>query len=112
MADTAYIPSLRRIRVAAAQFAVGVDLDANLASCLHWLREAGRCRPDLVVLPEFCNHASWYDDADHCWRVSVDLDGPFVQALAAAAKQIRAHVVANVTLRREPGAARRRDPLQ
>ena len=56
-----------------------------------------------MVLPEFCNHASWYDDADHCWRVSVDLDGPFVQALAAAAKQIRAHVVANVTLRREPG---------
>lgn len=103
MAETAVAPSSRRIRVAAAQFAVGVDLDANLASCLHWLSEAGRCKPDLVVLPEFCNHASWYDDADHCWRVSVDIDGPFVQALAAAAKQIRAHVVANVTLRREPG---------
>lgn len=92
---------LKTLRVAAAQFAVGPDVDANLARCLHWLREAGRCRPDLVVLPEFANHCSWYDDADHCWRVSVELDGPFLKAIAAGAKEIGAHVVINCTVRRQ-----------
>jgi nitrilase len=90
----------KTLRVAAAQFAVGTDVDANLASCLHWLREAGKCRPDLVVLPEFANHASWYDDADHCWRVAVELDGPFLKAIAAAAAAIGAYVVVNCTVRR------------
>lgn len=93
----------KRIRVAAAQFAVGVDLDINLQTCLHWLREAGRCKPDLVVLPEFVNHASWYDDGAHCWRVSVDLDGPFVAALSAAAAEIQAYVAVNCTVRRGEG---------
>lgn len=91
----------RKVRVAAAQFAVGTDVEANLRTCLHWLREAGKCRPDLVVLPEFANHASWYDDAAHCQRVSVDLDGPFTRAIAAAAREIGAYVVVNCTVRRE-----------
>lgn len=95
--------SKQRVRVAAAQFAVGTDVGANLEACLHWIERAGRCAPDLVVLPEFVNHASWYDDAAHCWRVSLDLDGAFVAALAAAAQRIGAHLVANATLRREPG---------
>lgn len=90
-----------RIRVAAAQFAVGVDVDANLASCLHWIREAGRCKPDLVVLPEFANHASWYDDNAHCFRVSVPLDGPFVKAIGEAAAEIGAYVVVNATVQRD-----------
>src|SRR5437868_976030 len=76
------------VRVAAAQFAVGVDVDANLAACLLALRAAGACKPDLVVLPEFANHASWYDDAAHCWRVSVDIDGDFLRALALRGAQI------------------------
>lgn len=92
-----------RVRVAAAQFAVGVDVEANLAACRHWLREAGKCRPDLVVLPEFANHASWYDDADHCRRVAVELDGPFVAALAREAAELRAWVVVNCTVRRAGG---------
>ena len=87
------------VRVAAVQFAVGVDLDSNLQTCLHWLREAGRCKPDLVVLPEFSNHASWYDDAAHCYRVSVNNDGEFIQAIAAAAVEIGAYVVVNCTVR-------------
>lgn len=93
----------KRVRVAAAQFAVGTDLDANLAACLHWLREAGKCKPHLVVLPEFVNHASWYDDAEHCRRVSVTLDGPFVAALAAAAAEIGAYVAVNCTVLRDEG---------
>ncbi len=90
-----------RLRVAAAQFAVGVDVQANLQTCLHWIAQAGRCAPDLLVLPEFANHASWYDDEAHCHRVSVDLDGDFLAAIAQAAKEISAYVVINCTLRRE-----------
>ncbi|MGJ8669319.1 MAG: nitrilase-related carbon-nitrogen hydrolase [Oceanococcus sp.] len=89
------------IRVAAAQFAVGVDVDENLRNCLHWIAEAGKCKPDLLVLPEFANHASWYDDQAHCYKVSVAPDGEFVQAIAAAAKSIQAHVVVNCTVRGE-----------
>jgi len=44
------------LRVAAAQFAVGLDLEANLAACLHALDGAGEGGAELVVLPEFCNH--------------------------------------------------------
>lgn len=90
-------------RVAAVQYAVGSDVATNLARALHWLEEAGRCQPDLVVLPEFANHCSWYDDAAHCWQVAVDLDGDFLKAIAGAAARMRAHVVINVTLRREAG---------
>ena len=89
------------VRVAAAQFAVGVDVQENLRRCLHWIAEAGKCQPDLLVLPEFANHASWYDNEAHCYEVSVDLDGEFVRAIAAAAKSINAHVVVNCTVRRE-----------
>ena len=88
------------VRVAAAQFAVGVDVERNLESCLHWIAEAGKCKPDLVVLPEFANHASWYDDQAHCHAVSIDLDGAFVAAIAKAAREINAYVVVNATLRR------------
>lgn len=90
-----------RVRVAAVQFAAGTDLDANLRTCLHWIAKAGECKPDLVVLPEFANHASWYDDGAHCRRVSVDLEGDFVCAIADAARAISAHVVVNCTVRRE-----------
>ena len=91
------------IRVAAAQFAVGVDIDQNLASCLRAIRAAASCRPDLLVLPEFCNHASWYDDGEHCQRVSVDLDGEFLAAIAGAVRELGAHVAINCTVRRDGG---------
>lgn len=89
------------IRVAAAQFHVGNDVDKNLATCLRMMREAGKQNPDLLVLPEFANHCSWYDDADHCYAVSVDLDGGFMQAIAECASEINAHVVINCTVRRD-----------
>jgi len=93
------------LRVAAAQFAVGLDLEANLAACLRALDGAAQGGAELVVLPEFCNHLSWYDDAAHCYRVSLDLDGPFLAAIAKRARQIGAYVVVNCTLRRGGDAA-------
>ena len=95
----------KTIRVAAAQFYVGPDVEANLARCLHWLDQASACRPDLVVLPEFCNHLSWYDDKQHCFDVSVALDGPFLAAIAARAASLGIHVVVNCTVQRDDGCA-------
>jgi nitrilase len=89
-----------KVRAAAAQFHIGADLEKNLATCLRALDKAGAEKPDIVVLPEFCNHLSWYDDQDHCRRVSVDRDSQFLRAIAEKAKEIGAHVVINVTLNR------------
>lgn len=91
------------MRVAVAQFGVGADVDRNLAACLGALDDAARLRPDLVVLPEFCNHASWYEDQAHCYAVSLAVDGPFLQAVAAKARALKAHLVINCTLRRDGG---------
>ena len=88
-------------RVAALQFASGTDVDDNLATCLVMIERAAEHRPQLMVMPEFCNHISWYDDAEHAWRVSLDLHGDFLKAIAASAAQHRCHLVINVSLRRE-----------
>ena len=91
------------MRVAVAQFAVGPDVAANLSTCLRMLDAAARSRPALVVLPEFCNHPSWYDDAAHCRAVALTPDGEFLSAIAAKAVAINAYVVINCTLRRPGG---------
>lgn len=92
------------VRVAALQFAVGDDLDANLAACLRLIDRAAEHRPHLMVLPEFVNHLAWYRDAEHCYRVAVTLDGPFVNAIAGRARQHGCYIKLNVTLRREEDA--------
>lgn len=89
------------IRAAAAQFHVGSDIAANLASCLRVLDKAAECKPQLVVLPEFCNHLSWYDNAKHCYEVSLTMDSHFLREIADKAREISAFVVVGVTLRRE-----------
>ena len=71
-----------RLKVAAVQFATGSDLEENLATCLRMLDAAVVQGADLVVLPEFCNHISVYDDAAHCRAVAVALDGPWMRAFA------------------------------
>jgi len=91
----------QQIRAAAAQFHVGSDIAVNLESCLRVLDKAAAHKPQLVVLPEFCNHLSWYDNAEHCFDVSLTLDGDFLQAIATKAKEIQAFVVIGVTLQRD-----------
>ncbi|GMG86304.1 carbon-nitrogen hydrolase family protein [Biformimicrobium ophioploci] len=94
----------RKIRVAAAQFSVGTDVEANLATTLRMLDQAAEVAPDLVVLPEFCNHLSWYDNQEHCAAVSVPLDGPFLKAVAAKARALSIYVVINCTVLRKGGS--------
>jgi predicted amidohydrolase len=91
----------KTVRVAAVQMAAGADVAANLATCLRKLDEAAKLSPDLVVLPEFANHLSWYNDAEHCRAVAVDLDGEFLAAIAERARRHGMFVVVNCTVRRE-----------
>jgi predicted amidohydrolase len=89
-----------KMRVAALQFGAGTDVPTNLATCLRLIDQAARHQPDLMVLPEFSNHASWYDNKQHCFDVSVPLGGPFLNAIAERARQYHCYIVVNVTLQR------------
>lgn len=93
------------VRVAAVQFGAGNDVEANLVKCLEMIDRAAAENPDLMVLPEFCNHLSWYDDKAHCFHVSVPLDGPFLQEIAAKAKEHTCYIVVNCTVQRPDGTA-------
>lgn len=89
------------VRVAAAQFATGPDVEENLATVLRMVDRAADEGAALVVLPEFCNHPSWYADAAHAWEVALDLDGPFLKAVADKAAERRVWVMVNATVRRD-----------
>ncbi|MGI9645049.1 MAG: carbon-nitrogen hydrolase family protein, partial [Ilumatobacteraceae bacterium] len=91
---------MTEVRVAAAQFATTTDLGVNLETCLRAIDTAAREGADLVVLPEFANHISVYESAEHCREVAVDLGGDFLAACAERAASTAMHVVVTVTLRR------------
>jgi len=89
------------LRVAACQFAVDADVDDNLATVLRMIDEAEAKGARLVVLPEFCNHPSWYRDADHAWEVALDLGGPFIDAVCERAIRHDIWIMVNATVRRD-----------
>lgn len=91
------------LRVAAAQFEAGTDVDANLAACVRMLDTAAAGGAELVVLPEFCNHLSVYDGADHCRAVAVPLDGDWLGTLARRAAHHRIYAALAVTVPRAGG---------
>ncbi|MEO3784390.1 nitrilase-related carbon-nitrogen hydrolase [Actinocorallia sp. B10E7] len=91
------------MRVAAVQFAAGEDITANLATCLRMIDAAAAEGADLIVLPEFCNHLSWYNSRETAHRRACTLDGGFLGAIAGRAARHGAYVKLNVTLARENG---------
>lgn len=91
------------LRVAATQFAVTEDVAENLATCLRMTEEAAAAGARVVVLPEFCNHVSWYSGREHAREKALTLDGEFIGALSDAAARHGIHLMANVTLNREDG---------
>ena len=93
---------MKTSRVSALQFATGTCVEENLQTCLRMIELAALERPDLMVLPEFCNHISWYADQAQAWDVAVDIDGPFLQEIAKRASIHKCHIVVNVSLRRYP----------
>ena len=91
--------ALGTLRVGAGQFCAGTNVDANLATCLRLIDDAAAADITVFVLPEFANHAAWYDDADHAWSVALTVDGPFAQAIAAATARHRMYVQLNASVR-------------
>ncbi|MFD1827352.1 MULTISPECIES: carbon-nitrogen hydrolase family protein [Mumia] len=91
------------VRVAAVQLAASEDVAANLASAVRLVEDAAGQGAQLVVLPEFGNHVSWYADREHARRMAQTLDGDFVRTLAATAAKHRIHLLVNCTLAREDG---------
>ena len=89
----------QKVRVAATQFEIGTDLENNLEKTVGFIRKAAQEGADLVVTPEFVNHASWYDSPSHCFDVAVDLDGRFLQVIKDVVKDLGIHLAVNVTLR-------------
>ena len=89
------------VRAAAAQFHVGDDVAANLRTCVRMIEAAGEHEPQLLVLPEFSNHCSWYLGPEHCREVSVELGGDFLAKVAEAVRGIGAWTVINCSLRRQ-----------
>jgi predicted amidohydrolase len=86
------------VRVAAVQFAVGVDVSANLATCLRMIEAAADRDVELVVLPAYCNHPEWYTDRTHAQQVACRPGDPFLTAIAAAAERHRVYLKLHVTL--------------
>ncbi len=87
-----------RLSVAAVQFATGCDLDENLGTCLRMLDAAASEGAEVVVLPEFCNHISVYDDVAHCRSVAVTADGPWMQAFARRVAEHGVYAALAVTM--------------
>lgn len=89
----------RSITIATSQYPVTYDLTENLQSILARIAEAAKQGADLVMFPEFSNHAALYRDQDHCWEVAVDPDGEWVGAIRDAARQHAIWVLFNATTR-------------
>ena len=89
-----------KIRAAAVQLAVTDDMDANLTTCCRLLDQAAQFQPDLVVLPEFCNHVAWYQDREHSYKVSVAIEGEFLATIAAKVAEHGFYLMINCTVRR------------
>ena len=91
------------VRLAAAQYATGSDVDENLDTALRMIDEAARENPTVLVLPEFGNHLSVYESAEHCWDVAIDLDSAWTQRIGAAAARHAMWIQFNCTVRRGVG---------
>ncbi|MFC6152362.1 nitrilase-related carbon-nitrogen hydrolase [Nocardioides yefusunii] len=91
------------LRVAAVQLAVTEDVEENLATVLRMTDEAAATGAKVVVLPEFSNHVSWYSGREHSASKALTLDGPWLAAVGAKAKEHAIYLMVNVTLKREGG---------
>ncbi len=96
-------PTEGHTRVAAVQYGVTADVDDNLATALRFVDAAAAEGAQVVVLPEFGNHVSWYDDREHARRMAVTLDGPYVTALADAADRNSLWLMANCVVAQADG---------
>ncbi|WP_436529415.1 nitrilase-related carbon-nitrogen hydrolase [Actinoplanes sp. HUAS TT8] len=83
--------------MAAAQIEAGQDVAANLAACLRVIDAAAALGAELVVLPEFCNHLSWYSSRAQARELATRPGDPFLTAIATRAAEHRIWIKINVT---------------
>jgi predicted amidohydrolase len=80
----------RELRVALTQMQPSLDIRRNLRIALELVREAGEREADLIVLPE---NALCIGSNQKMREAAIRLDGPELDALRAAAREVRAVVV-------------------
>ncbi|BCJ76737.1 hypothetical protein CS0771_62810 [Catellatospora sp. IY07-71] len=85
------------VRVAAVQLAASQDVDGNLAACLRLIDDAAAQGAQLIVLPEFCNHLSYYADRAQAHQIATRPGDPFLTAVADRARRHGVHIKINVT---------------
>jgi predicted amidohydrolase len=85
------------VRVAAAQIEAGQDVAENLAACLRVIDAAARQRAQIVVLPEFCNHLSWYASRAQAHERATRPGDEFLTAIAERARRHGIWIKINVT---------------
>ena len=89
------------MRVAVAQFATSSNTQQNLATCIRMIKEAVKCKPAIIILPEYCNTQANQQNHQQAWDEALSLNGEFLQQIAALAKLHHCNIVLNVTLRRD-----------
>src|SRR5437868_2374276 len=90
-----------RVRVATAQFFSGDDAAANLATVVGYMRRAADAGAQLLVTPENPNRVRDFAGREDAWAKAEDLDGPFVEGIRAAARELGLMVAVGVDLRGE-----------
>lgn len=95
----------RLLRVGAAQYGVGTDVEANLERCVLAISEAAAAGVHVLVTPEFSNHAAWFDSQEHAWSVAVHLDGEYLAKVAKVVSKHPMYLQCNIGRRssNEPG---------
>jgi predicted amidohydrolase len=86
------------IRVAAAQFGVGPDVDANLDACVRLVTTAAARGAQVIVLPAYANHPVDYTDRAHAEGVACRLGDKFLETLAGLAAEHALYLKLHVTL--------------
>ena len=94
-------PAAGEVRVAALQYGVSTDVEANLAKALAMIDLAAAEKPDVVLAVEFANHVSWYADREQVLAAAITLDGPWVTQVGAKAKEHGLWIMLNGIVRRE-----------
>lgn len=94
------------MRVGLAQYGATADKAANLARALEVAAAAGRRGVNLLVFPELYMHRRPEDATAPPAEVAEPLDGPFLSAVAEAARTQRVHIVMGMA-ERAPGESYR-----
>ncbi|MED4203688.1 carbon-nitrogen hydrolase family protein [Neobacillus mesonae] len=84
------------MRVATAQLTTSTDKKANLEKALEYIAKAKSAGADFVILPEFYMVLATPESGLLPADAAEPLDGPFVTALAKAAKENEIYVVCGV----------------